>query len=71
MHDALRMHKHLDAVGFDAEEPLGFDDLEALVHQRSRVDGNLGAHGPSGVLEGVGGSDRAELLVGEGAEGTA
>ena len=32
--DALWMHQHLYLTGLDAEEPLGLDYLEALVHHR-------------------------------------
>ena len=37
---------HVDPVGRHAEQPVRLDHLEALVHQRRRVDGDLAAHPP-------------------------
>ena len=51
MHDALRMNQHLYLLGRNAKEPLCFCHLKPLVHQRSRVDGNLGTHIPGRMLE--------------------
>ena len=51
MDDTLRMHQHLYLTGLDTKEPLGLDHLETLVHHRSRVDGDLGAHIPRGVFQ--------------------
>ena len=42
----------------DAEQLVGLDHLEALVHERRRVDRDLGAHVPGGVPERVGHGDR-------------
>ena len=36
-----------------AEQLVGLDDLEALVHERRGVDGDLGAHAPGGVGQGL------------------
>ena len=36
------------------EQPVRLDHFQALVHQRGRVDGDLGAHAPGGVLERLG-----------------
>ena len=49
--DRLRVHDDVDAVVGDAEEVVGLHDLEALVHQRGRVDGDLAAHRPRRVVE--------------------
>ena len=38
VHDRLRVHDDLDLVVVDAEQLVGLDHLEALVHQRGRVD---------------------------------
>ncbi len=38
------------AVEVDAEQLVRLDHLEALVHERRRVDRDLGAHGPGRVL---------------------
>ena len=48
--DRLRVHDDVDVLVGHAEEVVGLDDLEALVHQRRRVDGDLAAHGPRRVL---------------------
>ena len=53
VYDRLRMNQHLNLIGFYPEEPFGFNDLEALVHHRSRVDGDLGTHIPCGVPQGI------------------
>src|SRR5262249_19286691 len=53
VYNALRMNHYLYLLGFEAKEPPGFYHLEALVHQRSRVDGDLGAHAPIGMLQRV------------------
>jgi hypothetical protein len=48
--DRLRVHDHVDALVRRPEQVVGLDDLEALVHQRRRVDGDLGAHAHVGCL---------------------
>ena len=53
MHNRLRVNQHLNLVSFYAEEPFGLDDLETLVHHRSRVDGDLCTHIPCRVAQGV------------------
>ena len=60
--DRLGVHHDLDPVVVDAEELVGLNDLEALVHQRRRVDGDLRPHGPRRVGQRVGHRDRAEPL---------
>ena len=49
--DRLRVHDDLDALVRHAEEVKGLDHLEALVHQRRRVDRDLAAHVPRRVGE--------------------
>ena len=49
MHDRLRVHDDVDAVVGRAEQVVGLDHLEALVHQRRRVDRDLAAHRPRRV----------------------
>ena len=56
--DRLRVDDHLDAVVADAEQLVGLDHLEALVHERRRVDGDLRAHLPGGVGQGLVDGDR-------------
>ena len=53
MDDALPVDHHRHLLQGQAIEPHGLDDLQALVHQRGAVHGDLGAHGPVGVAEGV------------------
>ena len=57
----LRMYHGHDTVDAYVEEPASLDYLESLVDHRSRIDGNLGAHDPVGVMQGVGGRDAAQL----------
>ena len=71
VHDRLRVHHDVDLVEGDAEQLVGLDHLEALVHERRRVDGDLGAHVPGGVAQRVGDGDLLELLAGEAPERTA
>ena len=61
MDDRLRVHDDVDAVVRRAEQVVGLDDLEALVHQRRRVDGDLAAHRPRRVLERLLDGDVLEL----------
>ena len=70
VHDRLRMDEHLYAVGRNAEEPACLHHLEAFVHECCRVDGDLCAHVPSGVFQGIGSGDRLQLLLRELAEGS-
>ena len=53
VHDRLRVYDDVDPLVRRAEEVMGLDQLEALVHQRGRVDRDLAAHRPRGVLEGL------------------
>ena len=46
MHDALRMHQHLDLIRGKAEIFAGLDQFQRLVEHRRRVDGNPLAHRP-------------------------
>ncbi len=61
VHDRLRMHEHVDLVRAHAEQPVRFDHLETLVHQRRGIDGDLPAHPPGRMLERVGGGDARQL----------
>ena len=51
MDDRLRMHDDVDALVRRAEQVVGLDDLQALVHERRRVDADLAAHRPRRVRE--------------------
>ena len=54
VHDRLRVHHHVDPVVRGGEQVMGLDQLQALVHQRRRVDRDLPAHVPSGVGQRLG-----------------
>ena len=71
VHDRLRMDEYLDAIDRQVEEPTCLDDLEALVHHAGRVDGDLSAHLPVGMLERLCGGDMLHLLEREVAERSA
>ena len=49
--DRLRVHDHVDLVIRRPEQVMGLDQLQALVHQRRRVDRDLAAHRPRGMGE--------------------
>ena len=68
MDDRLRVHDHVDPVIFDIEEFVRLDDLEPLVHERRRVDGDLGAHRPGRVGECLLDGHLGQLLAGPTAE---
>ena len=53
MDDALRMDDHIQLLGRHVEEELGLDQLQPLVHERGRVDRDLAAHRPLGMLAGL------------------
>ena len=61
VHDRLRVHDDVDPVVRRAEQPVRLDHLEALVHQRRRVDRDLAAHRPGRVPERVLDADPREL----------
>lgn len=70
MYDGLRVDEYFYLLGRHTEEPARLDDLETLVHQRRRIDGDLRSHVPGGMAQRVCRSDMAQLLVGELAERT-
>ena len=62
------MDDHLDPVVRQAEQVMGLDQLEPLVHERGRVDGDLRAHRPGGMLQRALARDARELGCGEAAK---
>jgi len=66
--DALMVDHHVDLLERQPEQPVGFDDLEALVHERGRVDGDLRAHRPARVVQRLLDRDPIEVQVGVGPE---
>ena len=53
MDDGLRMDDHFNPAVVQAEQLVGFNDLQAFVHERGGVDCDLRPHAPSGVRQGV------------------
>ena len=68
MDDRLRVHDDVDALVRRPEQVVGLDQLEALVHQRRRVDRDLAAHRPGRVLERLLDGDLLELGAAAAAE---
>ena len=62
MHDRTGMDHHVDPAGIHSEKPARLDHLEALVHQRGRVDGHFGSHAPARVSQRLGDRHVAELV---------
>ena len=60
--DALRVDDDLDGVVADIVQPVCLDDLQALVRERRGIDGDLGAHAPGRVPEGLRRGDRRQRL---------
>ena len=70
MDQRLRVDDDVDPLVGDGEEVVGLDRLEALVHQRRRVDRDPSAHPPGRVRERVGDADPGEVVAAaEGAAG--
>ena len=61
MDDGRRLDHDLDPLVRQAEEEVRFDDLEALVRERRRVDRDLRAHAPGRVSERIVGCYVLEL----------
>ena len=53
MNNRLWMYQYLYLLGIDTEEPLGLNHFEALVHHRSRINGNLCAHIPGRMFQSI------------------
>ena len=69
MNDAFPMDDDFDLGFLYVEEPPGFDDFETFVHQGGRIDRDLGAHLPVGMLECPFGCDVLQFLLAQGPEG--
>src|SRR5687768_11264340 len=65
------MYHDLDAVIWQAEQKMGFDDFERLVGQRGAIHGNLAAHPPGRMLKRISEGRALEPLAGPPAKGTA
>ena len=53
MDDALAVDHDLDPLRREAEQPVGLDDLQPLIHEGRAVDRHLGPHIPVRVVEGL------------------
>src|SRR5258708_5006002 len=53
----LRMYDHAHLRGRQVEQSAGLDDLETLVHQRGRINGDAVAHFPCGMVQRLGNSN--------------
>ena len=53
MDDALAVDHRLHLLHRQPVQPHGLDDLQSLVHEGGRVDGDLGPHAPVRVLQSV------------------
>ena len=51
MDGALRLHHHLYAVVRHSEQMMRLDNLQTLVHERGRIDGDLRPHVPCGMRQ--------------------
>ena len=60
--EALGVDEDVDPLVGDIVQPARLDDLQALVHERRGIDGDLGAHRPGRVRQGVRGRGRRQPL---------
>src|SRR5688572_2816382 len=63
------MDHHVDLLERTVEEPVRLNQLETLVHQCGRINGDLGAHRPVRVSQRELWRDRVELLAIPAAQG--
>jgi hypothetical protein len=68
--DRLGVHDDVDPLEGDAEQPVGLQDLEPLVHEGGRVDRDLRPHPPRRVAERLLDRHGLERRTGRPAEGT-
>src|SRR5256886_16350109 len=61
MDHRLGMDHNVNPIATNAEQRMRLDHLEAFVHQRRRIDRDLAAHPPGGMLERVGRRNIAEV----------
>ncbi len=69
--DGLALDEDAESVVVEAEQVVGLDEFETLVEHGGAVDGDLGAHVPGRVVEGLLGCGVLDLLKGSVAEGAA
>ena len=66
MHDGRRMDNDLDQLVRKSEQEMGLDQLEPLVRERRRVDGDLRPHVPCRMGERLVDAHVLELVVASG-----
>ena len=71
MHNTLGMHHHADFLRGHVEQPAGLHDFKGLVEHAGRVDGDLRAHTPVGVIESLPAGGPGDARCVPGAEGPA
>ena len=71
MDGALRLNHHADLVIGHVEQVMRFDDLQALVHKRGGIDGDLRAHVPRGMVQRLSRGDAIKIGALPAAEGAA
>ena len=71
VHHALPVDDHIHLLQRHPIQPHGFDDLQSLIHQGGAVDGDLRAHLPVGMLQGIGLGHGFQLLAALAEEGAA
>ena len=59
----LTLHDHVNEIEVAVKQMHGLNALQALVHEGGGVDGDLGAHGPRGMCEGIGTRHAVELVA--------
>ena len=68
MDDTLPVDHRVHTVKREIVQAHGLNDLQPLVHQGGGVDGDLGTHGPVGVLQRVAGGHALQLRIGHAEE---
>ena len=71
MNDGLGMHNHLDLFMRHIKQPVGFNDFKRFIEHAGRVNGDLGAHAPVGMVEGFCDRGLLDFFTRPGAERTA
>jgi hypothetical protein len=65
------MNDYFNFRGGNVEQPAGFNDFEALVHQRGGIDSDTASHFPGGMIERLLDSDGVKIGFGRVQERTA
>src|ERR1700751_4094994 len=71
MNYALRMNHDGDLFGLEVKQPMSLDYLKSLIHQGGRIYGDLIAHSPGRMLQGICNGNPREALCWPLAKGSA